>query len=531
MGRFRLQFVLLLLLSVILVSCETDDIAEATNRIVYGLTLEPSGIDPHINQSSELGIVLRQVYDTLVYRHPETREIVPGLAQSWEISEDNLSYTFRLRQDVMFHDGTPFNAQAVAANLDRITLPDNGSQKAAFLLGPLVQYDVIDTYTIRLVLSQPFAPLLDSLSQVYLGIASPTALDSYNNLRYQYHQVGTGPFRFIEYTPGDEIILRRNDDYAWGPDFYGELGTDSIDEIAYRFFTDPATRFVSLESGDAQVMGEIVPSVAGALSAGGSLELLPTDVPGMPLQFLMNTDRFPTESLAVRQALIYATNRGVIVDTVYRGFSPVAWGPISRETLYYTNSVEGTYAYDVNQARALLSAAGLEDTNDSGFVDDGFEDIEIVMIVPPWGLIPEVAQIIQDQWREVGIRVRLQQVSGFSALRQAVLDEDYHLVAFDSAGYDPYILNDFYLSNGINNFLNYANPELDSALQTAMQEIAPNTRRALYERIQEFIMEEALILPIRDYVNLNATSPGIDGLLYDPYGWFPLLNNVSYSND
>ncbi|HVO41195.1 MAG TPA: ABC transporter substrate-binding protein, partial [Aggregatilineales bacterium] len=107
------------------------------NRIVYGLTLLPSGFDPHINQSSELGIVLRSVYDTLVYRDPDTKQIVPGLAESWEISPDGLTYTFHLRSGVRFQDGTPFNADAIAYNFDRITNPANKSQKAVFLLGPI----------------------------------------------------------------------------------------------------------------------------------------------------------------------------------------------------------------------------------------------------------------------------------------------------------------------------------------------------------------------------------------------------------
>ncbi|MCA9915749.1 MAG: ABC transporter substrate-binding protein, partial [Anaerolineae bacterium] len=104
-----------------LTACTANPADDAQGeKIIYGLTLNVSGIDPHINRSTELGIVLRQVYDTLVYRDPSTREFVPGLAQSWDISEDGLTYTFSLRDDVTFHDGTPFNAEAVAANLARI---------------------------------------------------------------------------------------------------------------------------------------------------------------------------------------------------------------------------------------------------------------------------------------------------------------------------------------------------------------------------------------------------------------------------
>ncbi len=521
----------LLVLVFLLAGCGTQSAQRNERTLVYGLTLEPSGFDPHIHQSSELGIVLRQVYDTLVYRHPETREIIPGLATEWEISEDGRVYTFRLRQDVTFHDGTRFDANAVAANLDRIMELGPLSQRARFLLGPYERYELVDSYTIQIVLSSSFSPLLDALSQVYLGMASPLALSEYSNNRYQFHQVGTGPFRFEKYTPGSEIVLERYEDYNWGPDFYQTPADDAVQRIQYRFFTDPATRAAALESGEVAVMGELLPASARSLTANSQVRLMPTLIPGIPLQFMMNIEQSPTNSQAFRQALLYATNRSVIVDTVFQGFSPIAWGPLSQATLHYHRDVQGMYAYDVARARQMLETQGYEDADDNGFLDMGEGDLELVMIVPPWGLLPQVAQLIQDQWREVGIRLTLVSVPGLTALRERVAEGDYHLVAFDSAGLDPSILNQFYLSDGANNFINVNSPELDATLLAAVEEMAPGARRNLYARIQLFIMEQALILPIRDYVNLNASAASIDGLEYDPYGWFPLMNNVRFVGD
>ncbi|MBC7811359.1 MAG: hypothetical protein H7175_09435, partial [Burkholderiales bacterium] len=330
----------------------------AQHPIVYGLTLQPSGFDPHRNASSELGIVLRQVYDTLVYRNPENDEIVPGLAQSWTISDDGMTYTFVLRQGVTFQDGSPFNAQAVATNLDRITNPETASQRAVFMLGPYAQYEIVDEYTIRLLLSEPYTPLLDSLSQVYLGIASPASFDAVSVDRYQFHQVGTGPFSFVEYIPGDRLVLRRNTAYNWGPSFYRVATDASVDEITFRFFTDPPTRSLALESGEAQVMGELPPIDARTLSGNSTLQIVPVGVPGQPFQFLINMNRFPTDTLGVRRALIVGTNRNAIVDAVYQRFSPVAWGPLTAGTLYYNRELTGVYAHDTAQAQALLQEAG-----------------------------------------------------------------------------------------------------------------------------------------------------------------------------
>jgi peptide/nickel transport system substrate-binding protein len=523
----RLILALIILLSLSSCGSKSEELDPPRNRIVYGLTLEPSGIDPHIHRSSELGIVLLQVYDTLIFRDPNTGEFVPGLAESWTVSDDGLTYTFNLRHDVIFHDDTPFNAQAVATNLDRIVNPLTASQRAAFMLGSYTGYEIIDDYTIRLILSEPYAPLLDSLSQVYLAMASPAALEEYSDNRYQFHQVGTGPYKFVKYTPGSEIVIRRNDDYNWGPSFYNPPSENTPDEIVYRFFTDPPTRSLALESGEAQIMGELLPSDARAFTGNSEIRILPTSIPGQPLQFIMNTQNFPTDILAVRQALIFATNRNVIVDTVFQGFSPVAWGPLAEGTEFYSSELVGLYPHDTTQAKALISSVGFNDADGNGYFDAGDGDFEVIVLVPPWGLVPQVAQLLQDQWREAGIKVILQPVPGFNALRERVATGDYNLVAFDTPGYDPAFLNDFFVTGAPLNYARYSNPELDNALLTAVRESSPGVRRGIYAQAQKFIMDQALILPIREYANLNASIRSIENLQFDAYGWFPIMNNVT----
>ncbi|HLU11968.1 MAG TPA: ABC transporter substrate-binding protein [Oceanobacillus sp.] len=499
------------------------------HRIVYGLTLQPSGFDPHVHGSSELGIPLRQVYDSLIYRDPATQAFVAGLATAWEVSPDGLSYTFTLRQDVRFHDRTPFNAQAVAANLDRIANPATGSQKAFFLLGPYAGYEIVDDYTIRILLSEPYSPLLDSLSQVYLGIASPTALAQYTNDTYQFHQVGTGPFRFVEYVPGDRLVIERNPEYTWGPEFYQPPSEDAIDQIEFRFFEDVGTRAIALEAGDAQIIGELLPTDARALSANSQIQLLPISVPGQPLQFLFNTRRFPTDDVRVRQALLYATNREAIIDAVYQRFSTIAWGPISANTAFYNRELAGAYAFNPSQAQALLTEVGYQDTDNNGYLDFGGVDISVDLIVPPWGLIPEVAQLIQDQWRTVGIRANLNQVPSRGFLIDQVETGEYNLVAWYEFGVDPAFLSRYFTTDGANNWTGFSDPALDNTLFDAQRQSDPAVRASLYAQAQRTIMDQALILPIRDYVNLNAASASIQGLAFDAYGWFPLLNNVSVS--
>ncbi|MCC6613492.1 MAG: hypothetical protein IT320_08440 [Anaerolineae bacterium] len=500
----------------------------AVNRIVYGLTLEPSGIDPHVNASAELGIPLRQVYDTLVYRDPNTGDYVPGLADSWEISSDGTRYTFHLKQGISFHDGTPFNAQAVAANLDRVLDPDTASQKAIFMLGPFADYEVADDYTITLILAQPYAPLLDSLSQVYLGIASPTALAAVSRERYQFHQVGTGPYEFVEYVPGDRIVIRRNPNYTWGPAFYQPPAENGIDEVEFRFVTDASARALALEAGDVQVVGEILPTDARALASESGIQLLQVGIPGQPLQFLMNTTRFPTGNRAVRQALITGANREAISAAVFQRFSPAAWGPISATTPYYFSQLQGVYAYSLDEARNLLAGAGFTDADENTYLDAEGGDMTIRVIVPPWGQIPDVAQLLEDQWRQLGIRTELVSVPTRGALFEAIGTGDFNLVAWYEFGADPALLNQYFLSDGTLNWTGYSNPSLDGLLIQAASTTDTGARAGLYAQIQQIIMQDALILPVRDYVNLNGASTRVQNLRFDRYGWFPLLPNATY---
>jgi peptide/nickel transport system substrate-binding protein len=515
-----------------LAACQTPSTQEEVETLTYGLTLVPSGIDPHIHSSAELGIPLRSVYDTLVYRAADTLEFVPGLAESWEISEDGLTYTFHLRDDVTFHDGTPFNADAVRVNFERALSEDANSLRAAQLLGPVERVEVVDEYTVRLVLAEPFAPLMDGLSQPYLGIASPKALSEYDTATYQFHQVGTGPYRFVEYIVNDRLVLERNPDYAWGPSTVTNPGVPDVERIVFRFFTDPPSRALALQSGEADVMGELLPTDARALTADGVIGLEEVAIPGQPLEFFLNTNRAPTSSLAVRQALILATDRSAIVQNVFQGLSPVAYGPLSAATLYYDPAVEGRYAYDPVEAAALFDTTGWVDSDGDGWRDDGGEPLTVDLVVPPWGLAPDVAVLIETQWEStLDVQVEITQVASFPMLIEAANEGGYNAISLNYSGLDPVLLNSFYLSEGNLNWSHHVDRELDSWLIAAQSALDDAERAALYAQAQTRIMDQALVLPIRDYVNLNGYRPAIEGLHFTAQGWFPYLADLTVAPD
>jgi peptide/nickel transport system substrate-binding protein len=496
-------------------------------RLVYGLTLAPSGIDPHVNASSELGIPLTSVYDTLVYLDPEIGDFVPGLAEDWEVSEDNLVYTFYLRKDVTFHDGTSFDAEAVRFNLERITSPDLASQKARFMLGPYERTEVVDEYTVRVHLSEPFAPLLDSLSQVYLGMASPTAVETWGS-DYQLHQVGTGPFIFIEYAPQDHLLLRRNPDYAWRPEVYLHE-TAQVDEIEFRFFVDSATRSPALETDEVDIMGEIPPQDAARLEENDDFRIETVPIPGVSLMFFLNTTRPPLDDVQVRQALLYGTDRQAIVSTIFRDTSPVAFGPLAANTFGYEPAVRDYYAHDPAQAASLLDEAGWQDTDGDGVRDKNGAPLVLDMTLMGWGHMPEVGQLLAAQWSTLGIEVKAPPPVSYPEALEIAAEGRHHLIPFNLSGSDPDILRKFFHSQASFNWSLLDDAELDNWLEAAARTSDWEEREALYSQIQLRVMEEALVLPIRDYVNLNGISDRVYELRFDAQGWFPWLIDVTAS--
>jgi peptide/nickel transport system substrate-binding protein len=395
------------------------------------------------------------------------------------------------------------------------------------MLGPYDRTEILNDYTARVHFAEPYAPFLDSLSQVYLGMASPTAVDKWG-ADYQLHQVGTGPFEFQEYVPNDHLTLVRNPEYAWAPSVYNNQGAAYLDEIEFRFYVDPAVRSLALESGEADVMGEIPPPDAVRLEEDANFTLYRVPTPGQPLQFFLNTERSPTDDLRVRQALLHATDQQAIVDTIFRGYSPVAHGPLAAVTTSYEPAVEGMYDYDPARAAALLDEAGWTDSDGDGIRDKSGETLSLEVYLMSWGHLPEVGQMLKSQFQAVGVDLQTQVVA-FPAAVEAAGQGLHHLAPMTFSNSDPSVLGATYLSANADGGFNWSrlrDAELDRLLTNGLSELDPVTRASLYSEAQTHIMELAPVLPVRDYVNLNAAKATVYGLQYDYRGWFPWLHDV-----
>ena len=494
--------------------------------IRYGISADIPILDPHSADAEEAGMIFRQIYDSLVYRDPETHEFAPGLATDWLVSPDGLNYTFNLRQDVMFHDGSRFDSAAVVRNIERIYDPEMPQSLARNLLGPLTQYEILGEFSIRLTLASAYAAFLDSLAQPFLGIASPVALDTYNSLRHQFHLAGTGPFQLTEYLPGERAHLRRYPEYSVNPTIYSPLNGAEIDRIEFLLTGDDDIDALTNLEQRLDIIDNVSPSVAQNLAGNSRVQILPTEIPGSSVQFLFNTAREHVNKREVRLALLLATNRVAIIDQVYFNFSPVAWAPLSASTGYSHTGYVNRNSFDMRSAQELLAAAGYADSNGDGVLDLNGSSLSLSIVVPPWGRLPEVASLLQQQWRSIGIDLSIESLAGITQLESAILSGQYDLAPTESNGIDPQVLNRIFLESTIYGSSRAPEPQLNDLLLSTMQIMDPELRRSQAYEIQALIMDEVLVLPVRENVRLTAARADLRDLRFDAYGFYPLLYNV-----
>ena len=500
---------------------------EADSRCLrYGLSADFPVLDPHRGDLAEAGIVFRQLYDTLVYRDSDSHQFLPGLASGWEVSADGRLYTFTLRQDALFHDGAPFNAEAVARNIERIYAEQSTPSRARQLLGPLSEYEIVDAYTLRLRLSEPYPALLDALAQPWLGMASPRALDEYGELRYQFHQAGTGPFKLEFYTPGEVAALRRNTDYRVNPAIYAPLTGEEIQRIEFMLATQSTNDIMAQLDTTLDIVDDISPGSAQNMAGNSRVQLLPSQLPALSIGLLLNSARPPLDNSDARRALLLATDRAAISDSVFFNFAPVAWTPLAASTRHAHNGYISRFAHDPAAALDLLSAAGYSDSDADGILDRAGLPLSLRMVVPPWDQLPQVASLLRESWRELGIDLRLEPVPGKARLIELALTGEYDLLPYATAGIDPVMLDEIFADSSPYAASRAPQARLSQLLSQARREIDPQLRRNLVYELQALLMNETLIIPLIQPSRLRLATADARGLRFDAYGMYPLLSNV-----
>ena len=408
---------------------------------------EPDTLDPHRTSWAAAQHIMMNIYDSLFFMNPDTNELEPWLAESWEYSEDGKTWTFYLRNGVTFHDGTPFNAEAVKYNFDRLVSPEASSPFAASLVGPYESSEVVDDYTVRLHFSVAYAPLADGLSQSFLGMISPTAAEKWGIDDFGQHPVGTGPFMFKEWAAKDHVTLVRNPNYNWAPPFYNHQGPAYLEEIIWRFVEEPATRLAILETGEVHLIDLVPEEEVVRLATDPNFYVISAGCPGISEVLWFNTERPPTNELKIRQAINYATDRKAVSGAITFNVAPIAYGPISEATLCFDQDLKEDYPYpyDPEKAKALLEEAGWVEGPDGIRVRDG-QRLELILtkqtVAGPY------SELIQGMLREVGMEVTIEEFAP-GAFVEADQRGEFHITAMGWISKDPVVMESTYHSKSI----------------------------------------------------------------------------------
>ena len=487
--------------------------------VVFGRGGDSVGLDPALETDGESFKVCDNIYETLVAFVPERTDLAPGLATSWQASEDGLTWTFKLRENVVFHDGTPFTADAVVFSLARQFKPDHPFNKvegayqywAGMSMSDIVK-DVrkIDDLTVAIDLKRPNAPFLSNLTMNFCAIVSPVAVEKWGD-DFARHPVGTGPFRFVEWIKDDRVVLERNPDY-WGP-------APKIDRLIFRSIPENSVRLIALTQGSIDGMDNLVPDFLPTIESDENLTLL--SQPGMNVGYLaMNMDKEPFQNLNVRRAINHAINKQALIDNLYQGLAIPAVNPIPPTLWSYRQETPG-YEYDPEKARALLSDAGFP---------NGFKTTLWAMPVPrPYMPQPQkIAQAIQADLQIVGIEAEIVTYEWGTYLDKVQRGQhDMALLGWTGDNGDPdnflYILLDKSATQmPANNISFYRSDPLHEVLVAAQKESDKAKRTVLYQQAQEIVFHDAPWVPLVHATQTAAFRTRVKGFKLHPTGskWF-----------
>ncbi|MCC6188472.1 MAG: glutathione ABC transporter substrate-binding protein [Anaerolineales bacterium] len=489
--------------------------ASATGgNLIYVLPTDIASLDPHALIETVSGMVDLQMFETLLALLPDG-SVGPRLATEWSVSDDNLRWTLKLREGVVFHDGEAFDANAAKANFDRILNPDNALPAVRVLAG-VTEVNVIDDFTLEIVTQAPFGPLPFHLAHYSLAMVSPRALQEMTPEELAQNPVGTGPFRFVSYTPNESIVLERFDDY-WGE-------KAKVDMVTFRPIPETAGRALLIETGEAHIAAKIAPQDVDTLRGVDGLHV---DVNAFPRVIFvhMNESHAPLDDVRVRQALSWAVDREAIANDLLRGLAVPATGPVGSGVFGYSKTEN--YGYDPDRARELLAEAGVE-------------GLTLKMLVPAGRYQggEEAAQAVQAQLANVGVTVDLE-VLEFSTLLQAIrkpaAESEWDLLVFGfipaTNDADWQVYSQFHCDSQApvsNNFSYYCSEEMDALLEQGRFTMDQDERLKVYKQVIQLALDDAIQLYLFENTDIYAVRNNVQGLVYMPID-YQFLNTVSLS--
>lgn len=467
-------------------------------------------IDPQQVGSNDSIYSARQLVDSLTDQDPETGEIVPWLAEDWQINDDVTEFTFTLQEDVTFSNGDPVDAAAVAENFD--TAVELGP-RATLVAGYLEDYEetvVHDDQTFTVKFSEPNAQFLQATSTHSLGILHPDTVAQSDDERCA-SVVGSGPFVLEDYVPNDSIRLSARTDYDWGSSLWDNQSAPHVEGIEFDIVPESGVRAGSLQSGQVDVIGNIAPQDEAGLDSSGA-QLLAQVNPGIPMGLRVNHDNPLLDDQAVRHAISLAINRQEIVDTVYPADTPVATSVLSSTTPAHRD-LSDELDHDPQRAQEILAEAGFEPGSDGILERDG-ERAEFNLL---WFNVAATnsaaVELVQQHLAEIGIDITLEE-GQTAEWNSRLLEGSYDLNWFNVTRADGDILRGTFSSQLANTF-HLQDSELDDLLQRQSTTLDADERGELLGEAQEQLINDYIQIPVVDLITIIAARDGVHGVRFD----------------
>src|SRR5215468_96718 len=499
--------------------------AKTGGRLIFAARQDIDTLDPHITNRAATRKILLQFLDTLVVIDPKDGSVKPGLAEKWEISADGKTYTFHLRRNVKFHDGTLFDAAAMKFALDRIQTPLGAPGVARSFIGPYESSEAVDAATLRVRFKQAYAPFLRMAALSPLGAISPAAVKKMGD-EFGRQPVGTGPFMVKEWVSKDHVTLVKNPAYNWAPALAQHQGPAHLDEIVWRFVPEAATRTAVIQTGEVSVAEDLSYADVAGLEKNPDVRILRGVPAGTPWTIYPNVQRFPTSELAVRQALCYAINKEAIVRVVFHGESRPAWSLLQPGTPGYAPLAKEISPYDPARAKKTLDDAGWKPGSDGIRVKDG-KRLELLWIFGANNGYEEMAPLVQAMAREVGMDIQLREQPR-AQMEEANRKSEHNIGEVNWWFPDPAIMTTNFHTKSLFGFNRprLSNPEIDQMLDQAAGMTAEGPRMELYKKIQRMLLEAADAYPLVDQVTIVGTRKDVQGYRFNVVT-FPILYDVS----
>lgn len=481
--------------------CASVPASAQTVRFVQGTDLDT--LDPAITRSTPSHIVVTHLFNRLVdWDGPAMEKIVPDLAESWTLSDDKRTWTFKLRRNVKFHDGTPFNAAAVKVSLDRIRDNALGSPNRSYY-APIESITTPADDVVVIVTTLPMPTLLEVLAEEWSSINSPTALAK-SGRAYGRNPVGTGPYVFKSWVQGDKVVLERN------PAYFGTAGKPQ--QLEFRPVPEGSARVIELQTGNADVVTHIPPESADEIRRGGKadLQVVPSS---FQVFFELNVAKPPFNDVRMRKAVNLAIDRKAIVEKVLNGYGKVPESPMPAGV--QSRRAFAAYPFDPAQARKLIKEA----------FPNGFNET-IVMWTSSGRYVKDkaVAEAVQGYLNDVGLKTEFK-VWEWATYQKTL----YAAKPGQGTGKGSNDAHMWLLGTGIknadtrlrrklvgadsSNLTGYSHPQIEVLMKEAASEMNYDTRIAKYGEVQKIVWNEApYSIPLFDQVQLVGTRKGVAGV-------------------